>query len=126
MSLETRSAPLAAAPPHQQARAITPGLMLGILAATVLRIIFAMLTTQLLGIIGLLLAGGVLLFWVCWKMWRELRTSHAEETDAQEALEGADLDADGKIAGVKVLENKDTPGLGANAESTSASTSSFA
>ena len=86
---------VAGLPAEQRNRAI----MLGILAATVLRIIFAMLTTQLLGIIGLLLAGGVLLFWVCWKMWRELRTSHAEETDAQEALEGADLDADGKIAG---------------------------
>ena len=33
-------------------------------------------TVQLLQIIGLLLAGGVLLLWVCWKMWRELRTSH--------------------------------------------------
>ncbi|MET0676663.1 MAG: YjbE family putative metal transport protein, partial [Bradyrhizobium sp.] len=48
----------------------------GILAATVLRIGFASVTVQLLQIIGLLLAGGVLLLWVCWKMWRELQASH--------------------------------------------------
>ena len=74
-------------------------ILLGIAAATVLRIIFAALTTQLLSVIGLLLAGGILLFWVCWKMWRELRTSRAEELAAEEILENADLDADGKIAG---------------------------
>ena len=47
--------------------------MLGILAATVLRIAFAVVTTQLLQIIGLTLAGGLLLLWVCWKLWREIR-----------------------------------------------------
>lgn len=73
-------------------------IMLGILAATVLRIIFASLTAQLLSVIGLLLAGGILLLWVSWKMWRELRTPSVEEIEAQEVLEGADLDADGKIA----------------------------
>jgi YjbE family integral membrane protein len=41
-----------------------------------MRIGFASVTVQLLQIIGLLLAGGILLLWVCWKMWRELRTSH--------------------------------------------------
>jgi len=45
----------------------------GIGAATVLRITFALVTTQLLAIIGLTLAGGALLLWVCWKMFRELR-----------------------------------------------------
>ena len=49
-------------------------MVFGIAAATVLRIIFASLTVQLLQIIGLLLAGGLLLLWVCWKLWRELRT----------------------------------------------------
>jgi YjbE family integral membrane protein len=44
----------------------------GIGGAVVLRIIFAALTTQLLAIVGLLLAGGLLLLWVCWKMYREL------------------------------------------------------
>ena len=48
-------------------------ILIGIIAATVLRIGFAAITTQLLAIVGLLLAGGILLLWVCWKMWRELR-----------------------------------------------------
>jgi YjbE family integral membrane protein len=51
-------------------------ILIGILAATLLRIGFASVTVQLLQIIGLLLAGGILLLWVCWKMWRELRNSH--------------------------------------------------
>jgi YjbE family integral membrane protein len=81
-------------PKDQRAKAI----LLGIIAATVLRIIFAIATTQLLQIIGLLLAGGILLLWVCWKMWRELRTSHAEETAANEALLRGDIDGDGQVA----------------------------
>jgi YjbE family integral membrane protein len=48
----------------------------GIAAATAMRIGFAGITIQLLQIIGLLLAGGILLLWVCWKMWRELRNTH--------------------------------------------------
>ena len=47
-------------------------ILIGIAAATVLRILFALVTTQLLLIIGLTLAGGLLLLWVCWKFWREL------------------------------------------------------
>jgi YjbE family integral membrane protein len=47
-------------------------ILIGIAAATVLRIIFALVTNQLLAIIGLTLAGGILLLWVCWKFWREL------------------------------------------------------
>jgi YjbE family integral membrane protein len=82
-------------PKDQRAKAI----LIGIIAATVLRIGFAAATTQLLQIVGLLLAGGILLLWVCWKMWRELRTSHAEEIQGEEALEGRDLDQDGKVAG---------------------------
>ncbi|HCZ00051.1 MAG TPA: hypothetical protein DHV56_08670, partial [Rhodobacter sp.] len=48
----------------------TKAILVGIIAATVMRIFFALITTQLLAIVGLLLAGGVLLLWVCWKMWR--------------------------------------------------------
>ena len=44
----------------------------GLVGAMVLRIGFAAVTTQLLGIIGLTLAGGILLLWVAWKMWREV------------------------------------------------------
>ncbi len=82
-------------PPEQRKRAV----MVGILAATLLRILFAVVATRLLAIAGLTLAGGVLLLWVCWKMWRELRESHADELAAEEALSGEDLDADGRIAG---------------------------
>jgi YjbE family integral membrane protein len=82
-------------PKDQRAKAI----LIGIIAATVLRIVFAAGTTQLLQIVGLLLAGGILLLWVCWKMWRELRTTHAEEVRGEEALEGRDLDQDSEIAG---------------------------
>ena len=53
----------------------TRAILAGILAATGLRIVFAAFTIQLLQIVGLLLAGGLLLLWVCWKMWRELRGS---------------------------------------------------
>jgi YjbE family integral membrane protein len=66
-------------------------ILIGIIAATVLRIVFAGVTTQLLAIVGLLLAGGILLLWVCWKMWRELRDiRHVEEAAAAEVLEGHD------------------------------------
>jgi YjbE family integral membrane protein len=70
----------------------TKAILVGIIAATVLRIGFAGITVQLLQIIGLLLAGGVLLLWVCWKMWRELRTSHAHRQD-DEGTEKQDIDS---------------------------------
>ncbi|RXH18844.1 TerC family protein [Bradyrhizobium guangzhouense] len=63
-------------PPDQRRRAI----VVGIIAATGLRIVFAGVATQLLQVIGLLLAGGVLLLWVCWKMWRELREQAAQSS----------------------------------------------
>ena len=65
-------------PQAQRGKAI----LIGIVAATILRILFAGLATQILQIVGLLLAGGILLLWVCWKMWRELRASSAESTEA--------------------------------------------
>lgn len=61
-------------PQAQRGKAI----LIGIVAATTLRILFAGLATQILQIVGLLFAGGLLLLWVCWKMWRELRVSPAE------------------------------------------------
>ena len=63
-------------------------IIVGILAATVLRILFASVAVYLLAIVGLLLAGGLLLLWVCWKMWRELRNGQSEEHLA-ETGEGA-------------------------------------
>lgn len=56
-------------------------LVLGIAAATALRVVFALLTVYLLQIIGLLLAGGILLLWVSWKLWRELR-AHSQQQHA--------------------------------------------
>lgn len=60
-------------PPQQRRRVIG----IGILVALVLRILFALFVTWLLGIIGLIFAGGILLLWVSWKMWRELH--HPDE-----------------------------------------------
>ena len=82
-------------PPAMRDRAI----MLGIGAATLLRVSFAAITTQLLAIVGLLFAGGLLLLWVCWRMWRELRVTAHQETQAREALSNTDIDHDGTIAG---------------------------
>ena len=74
--------------------------LIGIMAATVLRIFFALITTQLLSLGGgLLIAGGLLLLWVCWKMYRELTVSEEEHHDATEALADADLNTDGSVAG---------------------------
>jgi len=69
-------------PPEQRKRAI----LIGILAATALRIAFASIATQLLQVFGLSLAGGILLLWVCWKMWRELRTTSQGQQGGDETL----------------------------------------
>ena len=74
-------------------------ILVGIGAATLMRIGFALITTQLLAITGLLLAGGLLLLWVCWKMYEELRFSDKEDMEAVEALAGAGVNPDGTIAG---------------------------
>jgi YjbE family integral membrane protein len=68
--------------PEQRRKVI----MIGVLAALVLRIVFALVVTQLLQIIGLILVGGLLLLWVAWKMWRELR--HAGESPGSEEIHG--------------------------------------
>ncbi|QCO18979.1 TerC family protein (plasmid) [Azospirillum brasilense] len=77
----------AAAVPLAQRRKV---IFWGIGAAIVLRIFFALITTQLLAIIGLTLAGGVLLLWVCWKMFRELRSHGTDEVAPDEAMEAPD------------------------------------
>ena len=69
--------------PAEQRRKV---ILWGLAAAVTMRIGFALITTQLLGIIGLLLAGGILLMWVCWKMWRELREQAAADETAAEAV----------------------------------------
>src|SRR5215470_950389 len=62
-------------PDRQRKRAI----LIGIFVATILRIVCATIATQLLQVLGLLLAGGILLLWVCWKMWRELQATPEDE-----------------------------------------------
>jgi YjbE family integral membrane protein len=84
-------------PEGQRKKAI----LIGIVAATILRIGFASVTVQLLQIIGLLLAGGVLLLWVCWKMWRELRTSH--QPTFQSLSSASTMDATATAARQKTL-----------------------
>ncbi|HEX8447678.1 MAG TPA: TerC family protein [Sphingomonas sp.] len=61
---------LAAGLPADQRRKV---ILIGIAAALVLRVLFALLVTQLLAIVGLVFAGGLLLLWVAWKMYRELQ-----------------------------------------------------
>ena len=73
----------------------TKAILAGIVAATLLRIGFAAVTTQLLQIVGLLFAGGILLLWVCWKMWRELRASHVQGP----VLSGVTVNPDGTLSG---------------------------
>lgn len=72
----------AALPAEQRRKAI----LIGLAAAVVMRIGFALITVQLLAIVGLLMAGGFLLLWVCWKMWRELR-EQATHDQAEAAAE---------------------------------------
>ncbi|NIJ07406.1 YjbE family integral membrane protein [Sphingomonas vulcanisoli] len=64
--------------PQQRKRVI----LIGIIAALVLRIIFALIVTQLLQVVGLTFAGGLLLLWVAWKMWRELRHGSGQDEAA--------------------------------------------
>jgi YjbE family integral membrane protein len=74
---------LAAGLPPEQRRKV---IMIGVLAALVLRIAIALVVSQLLQIVGLVLAGGILLLWVAWKMYRELR--HKNESPGCEEIEG--------------------------------------
>jgi len=69
-------------PPEQRKKVI----LIGVLAALVLRVFFALIVTQLLQVVGLILAGGILLLWVAWKMWRELK--HDGESAGSPEIEG--------------------------------------
>src|SRR3954462_8281617 len=74
---------LAARLPADQRKKV---IMIGVLAALVLRIAFALLVTQLLQIVGLVLAGGILLLWVAWRMYREIR--HQGESGGSAEVSG--------------------------------------
>jgi YjbE family integral membrane protein len=62
----------------------------GIAGAVVLRLAFAAVTVQLLAIVGLTLAGGILLLWVCWKMYRELRHAPKPAAAGAQAVSNGD------------------------------------
>src|SRR3954452_24462113 len=74
---------LAAGLPAQQRRKV---ILIGVLAALVLRVAFALVVSQLLQIVGLVLAGGILLLWVAWRMYREIR--HKDESGGSAEVPG--------------------------------------
>jgi YjbE family integral membrane protein len=74
---------LAAGLPTAQRKKV---ILIGVIAALVLRIIFALVVSQLLQIVGLVLAGGILLLWVAWRMYRELR--HQDESSGSQEVAG--------------------------------------
>ena len=57
----------------------------GIAAAAVIRVVFAVIAVQLLEIPGIMLVGGMLLFWVCWNMFQELRSTGGDEDSDADA-----------------------------------------
>lgn len=65
-------------PAHLRHRAI----LLGIAASAGMKIVLSVITVHLLQIVGLTALGGLLLLWVCWKLWNGLRNTHAPETHA--------------------------------------------
>ncbi len=75
--------------PELRRRAI----VFGMVVAAVLRVVFALIATKLLAVPGLLLIGGLLLFWVCWALYREIR--HSIDAKAEEALEAAENPEEG-------------------------------
>src|SRR6476659_6238236 len=74
---------LAAGLPAQQRKKV---ILIGVIAALVLRIAFALVVSQLLQIVGLVLSGGILLLWVAWRMYREIR--HKDESAGSEEIVG--------------------------------------
>ena len=73
-------------PPDLRKKAI----IYGIVGATALRIVFSVLVVLLLEMKGLRFAGGLLLLWVCWRMWRDIRADHSvEEIAAQSEAKSA-------------------------------------
>jgi YjbE family integral membrane protein len=76
---------LAAGLPADQRKKV---IAIGVIAALVLRVIFALMVTWLMGIVGLVFAGGVLLLWVAWKMYRDLGADHATDSPGSPEIAG--------------------------------------
>ena len=96
----------AAEVPKEQRRKI---IFAGIGAAIMLRIFFALITTQLLAVIGMTLAGGILLLWVCWKMFHELREQASDEVTPIEIPDSANVPATYSGVVVGASPNEDAP-----------------
>ena len=86
-------------PPRQQRQVIALGAFLALLA----RVAFALIAVDLLAVIGLMLAGGILLLWVAWKMWREIR-ARSIEMQLAEADSVEEREVTGKTFGSAVLQ----------------------
>ena len=71
-------------PPEQRKKVIA----IGVIAALVLRIVFALMVTWLMGIVGLVLAGGFLLLWVAWRMYRDIKGHGPGESAGSPEIEG--------------------------------------
>jgi YjbE family integral membrane protein len=71
-------------PPAQRKKVI----FIGVIAALVLRVIFALTVSWLLGIVGLVLAGGILLLWVAWRMYRDIKGHSSSESPGSPEIEG--------------------------------------
>jgi len=61
-------------------------ILIGVMAALVLRVAFALVVSQLMQVVGLVFAGGLLLVWVAWKMWRELQAGGEGDGETDPAL----------------------------------------
>lgn len=81
----------------------------GVGAAVLMRILFAVITVQLLQIIGLLLAGGLLLLWICWKLWRDLRAPPEAKAHGVDGDGNGDGDTAGAGAGKDATVTSDPP-----------------
>jgi len=85
-------------------------IIIGIAAATVMRIFFAIITVQLMKVVGLVLAGGLLLLWVSWKLWREIEARRKERAAAKAVLEATTEAAVEAEPGAPADPTSSTPG----------------
>lgn len=84
-------------------------IVIGIAAATLMRIAFAAVTVQLLQIVGLLLAGGLLLLWVAWKLWRDLRARRDTLGDATHGGNATHGSSDSRAGGTDAAAGEQAP-----------------
>ena len=79
-------------------------ILIGIGAAVFFRIVFALFTVQLMQVIGLTLTGGLLLLWVAWKLYKQLRAAHVSPPSASAEKPGSDVAHDGSTHSKKLKQ----------------------